>query len=114
MTEDLGRLGHETIEAARDGISRNERVRRRIQTAIGYSNPLIDPDHAFVVMGIDGLDGEMFPCGSTTDVEEARELARLKIEEEPLYSGIDNPIATSFHIFTIDGVHVDLKEREIK
>ncbi|MEK9178753.1 MAG: hypothetical protein AAB801_03165 [Patescibacteria group bacterium] len=110
---DIERLGRENIEAARDGITRDERVRRRIQEAIGYGSPLIDPKDAFVVMGIDGMDYSMFPCGSTQDIESARELARQKIDEEPQYSSGPD-IATSFHIFTMGGALVPLEDRSAK
>lgn len=114
MNEEVDRLLHISTQALRDGITPNERVRRRIQEAIGYGNPLIDPGHSFVVMGMDGMDRSMFPCGSTIGIEEARELARLKIKEEPQYSfssdGDDIGVGSTFYVYTMDGIPVPLEE----
>lgn len=94
--------------AEQDGIKPDEYVRRKIQRAIGYHNPLINPEDTFVVLGIDGMENSMFPCKSFTDVDEARSLAKKKIEEEHLYSDGDD-VSTTFHIFTMEGVHVPLE-----
>lgn len=107
--ENIRRLLVISSKARYDGICGEEYVRRIIQRAVLAENPLISPEDDFIVLGIDGLDESIFPCGSFKTFEEAEFLVRAKTEEESFFS--DNEDAsTTFHVFTKDGFHVPLKD----
>lgn len=94
-------------QAAEDAVHPNEYVRRVIQSALFRGSFFIKPDSKYVVMGIDGLDGQFFPCGSSRTLKDIRALAREKIESEPHGP---HTASASFHIFTREGVPVSLVE----
>lgn len=100
-------------QAKQDGVEPSEYVRRTIQEAIGYGSPFIKPGHQFIIMGVDGFDGSMFPCGSSDNMNDAWVIVREKIAEEPLYSH-DDDLSATFHIFTDRGVHIPLEDDLLK
>ena len=69
--EELKRLTKITETAFRDGIQPNEYIRREIRAAIQRGNPFINPQNPFIVLGVDGFDGSIFPVGSFHTQEEA-------------------------------------------
>ncbi len=107
--ENLSRLGEVYHRAAAHGIDGAEHIRRIIQGAVRVGNPFVHPDDHFIVLGVDGFDGSIFPCGSFNTPEEAETAARKKIEEEPLFSDSEE-ISTSFHVFSKDGCHIPLED----
>ena len=106
--EQIKRLVQISTLAEKDNVDPTVYIKRAMRLAISYGNPLIKLDDPFVVLGVDGSRGDIFPCGSFTDVGRARKLAKKKIDEEYLFSDGDE-ISTTFHIFTNDGVHIPLE-----
>lgn len=86
-------------------IKPDELIKRTLEEAIVVGNPFINPSDNFVVVGIDGFDGSVFPCGSFLTPEDAHKLRKKRAGEESLYSS-DEEVSTTFHVFTMDGRHV--------
>lgn len=99
------RFVHITSLAKQDGIAPEEYVKRIFQEAIGNRNPFINSNSKFVVLGIDGFNGDIFPSGSFDTKDEGFSCVTQKESEEHLYSDGDE-ISTTFHVFTIEGIHV--------
>lgn len=94
----------------KDQVIPNEQIRRIIQSAIQMGNPLIKDRDSFVVLGNDGLDESWFPTNSFKSAKEALFYVQQKQEEEFKYSD-GGEISTTFHVFTMEGVHVPPAER---
>ena len=108
--EILGRFTHIVNLAEQDGIEPREYIRRIFRESILNKNPLINPDSKFVVLGIDGLSGDMFPSGSFDTKDEAFSCITQKKIKEHFYSD-EEEISTTFHIFTREGTHVPSPEK---
>jgi len=91
--------------AKQDGVEPDEYVKRIFQQAVRNGNPFINPDFKFVVLGIDGFSGGIFPSGYFDTEDEAFSYVVKKKSEEIMYSEGDE-ISTTFHIFTMEGTHV--------
>jgi hypothetical protein len=104
-------------EAEQDGILLCQYVKSVIRTEILKGNPLVRLCDPFVVMRFDCETGKLAPCGSVSDLDEARQLAWQRIDEEPTcsenesYWGGDNVLAIH-QIYTRDGFLVPLEEQE--
>jgi len=72
------------------------------------SNPFVSLGDKFVVLGFDGFNRTIFPCGSFNSADEARSFAISKTQEEPQYSD-DQVLSTTFYAFTIEGTHIPLE-----
>ncbi len=103
--EILSRFVQITDLARQDGIKPEEYVRRIFQESIRNKSPFINPDSKFVVLGIDGFSSDIFPSGSFVTKDEAFYCVTQKESEEHLYSDGDE-ISTTFHVFTMEGMHV--------
>lgn len=107
------------INASEEGIRPNEYVRRVIQSAISLGHPLVGVEDPFVIMGLDGFDGQFYPCGSFPKLEDARDRVGELIAEEDLYSSDhmapdgtweSDGLTNTFIIFTRDGFVVPLEK----
>lgn len=108
--ESINRLVDITNRAEQDGIEPNELIRGIYRNAISVHNPLINPDHSYIVLGIDGVDGSIFPSQSVQTADEAIKVAKAKTAEEPLFSS-GAEVSTTFYVFTKDGIHIPLESK---
>ncbi|OGH16752.1 MAG: hypothetical protein A3C30_00215 [Candidatus Levybacteria bacterium RIFCSPHIGHO2_02_FULL_40_18] len=107
--ENIRRLSKISSRAESEGVGGAEYVRRIIRKTVLAGNPFVNPGDDFIVLGVDGFDGSIFPCGSFNTLEDAELLVRTKTGEEHLFSDSED-ISTTFHVFSKDGFHIPPEE----